>query len=311
MLPTPFIRFAVASVMLALLSGCGTVNQWFFGVQATDITAENFSRDPLVRQLAIAVEQHDEPAVKAAVSQGADVNSFGAGGFRLLYWAMVRNKSEGFETLIKYGADFNADYRDVPFLPDRSYRRSVLRVVLESDSRECLKALLRHGVSPDYAPQSEDGMSLICFAGRAGSVSVIEALLEAGADINRRDAAGYTPLVRAMMGCEYNTAWLFLRRGADPTIKDYRGKTFADSLKQYGSRGVRADHQESFDAIVAELVSRGLITHQDIMEANKPKRSILKEELQGMNAKEFSPGSGAGNAILRLDETEGVAHQRD
>jgi hypothetical protein len=90
-----------------------------------------------------------------------------------------------------------------------------------------------------------------------------------------------------------------MERGADPTVKDVFGHDLSWQLKEYGSRGVRPDHRESFDAIVTELVKRGLLTHQDIIEADKPKTPN-----SGITVIEHSPDSEAGQAILELDRRE-------
>jgi hypothetical protein len=110
-------------------------------------------------------------------------------------------------------------------------------------------------------------------------------------------------MIAAIMGCEYNAAKLLLDRGADVTIKDKQGHDFAWGLKQWGSRGVRPDHRESFEAIVDELVRRGLLTRQDIVEANKLKDSAPDAE-PGITVIEHSPDSEAGQELLRLDQTE-------
>jgi hypothetical protein len=113
------------------------------------------------------------------------------------------------------------------------------------------------------------------------------------------------------MGRNYNEAWVLLENGADPTIRDDIGHDFAWGLKEYGSRGVRPDNQESFEAIVAELVKRGLLTRQDIVEADKPKRSALDDGPPGVTVIEHAPDSEAGQAILEMDRKEREANERD
>jgi hypothetical protein len=83
------------------------------------------------------------------------------------------------------------------------------------------------------------------------------------------------------------------------------GHDFVWGLKQYGSRGVRPDHRESFEAIVDELVRRGLLTRQDIVEADKPKTPN-----SGITVIEHAPKSEAGQAILELDQLEREAAGR-
>jgi len=140
--------------------------------------------------------------------------------------------------------------------------------------------------------------------------TAIELLLASGADIDWQDSSGYTPLIRAMMACSYNTARLLLDRGADPTIRDWQGHDVVWQLKKYGSRGVRPEHRESFEAIVAELIRRGLLTRQDIVEADRPKQPVSAGQ-PGITVIEHAPNSEAGRAIRELDRLEQESNRRN
>ena len=270
-----------------------------------------FSADPRQRRLASAVEDGDDVAIAAALAEGADVNCSGTAGFRLLFWAMARGNAKGFETLLKHGARLDADYREPEYLPDRSYRETVLERAIAFPDATFLEAALRQGLDPNHEPHPEDGRTLLFIAGYKRSLPAIKALLAAGAEINHQEASGYTPLMEAMMGCNYNAAWLLLQRGADPGIRDDMGHDFVWGLKEFGSRGVRPDHRESFEQIVTELVNRGLLTRQDIVEADKPKRSALDDGPPGVTVIEHSPDSEAGQAILEMGRKEREANERD
>jgi hypothetical protein len=175
----------------------------------------------------------------------------------------------------------------------------MLEKIIENKDQRFLEAALRQGLDPDNAPNKIEKRSLLFFAVSSHSQPAIETLLAAGADIDWQDYSGYTPLVDARMGRNYNTAWFLLRNGGDPTVKDKLGHDFVWGLKQYGSRGVRPDHRESFEAIVDELVRRGLLTRQDIVEADKPKTSNA-----GVTVIEHDADSEAGKAIRELDRRE-------
>ena len=64
------------------------------------------------------------------------------------------------------------------------------------------------------------------------------------------------------------------------------------------------------EKIVAELVRRGLLTRQDIVEADKPKQSVL-DGPPGITVIEHSPDSEAGQAIRQLDQAEREANAPD
>jgi len=282
------------------------LGQFFGYVQEEHITPTDFSSDSLIRRLAIAVENADRNEISAAVQAGGDVNAFGRAGFRLLDWAMARNNPLGFEAVLEQGASLNALYRDPKTVPDRSYNQTILERVLGTNSGEFIGAVLQSGVDPDHVPFPEDGRSLLFFASDARAIRVIDALLDKGATIDYRDNSKTTPLFDAMLMCNYTTAWHLLRRGADPTARNRHGNDFVWGLKQYGSRGVRPDEREYFEKVVDELVRRGLLTQQDIVEADKPKTPNA-----GITVIEHSPDSEAGQELMRLDQTEREFNERE
>lgn len=300
---------------LAWLTGCNGVRDALRGTPPERISGDTFSVDPVVKRLAVAVERCDRIAITTAVQAGADVNAVGRHGCRLLYWALARGNPAGFERLLERGADINAPVCDPSQATQGVRIVTVLEKALASQDPAFIKAALRQGVDPDYVPFPGpfDSRSLLFFAVQGNSIPVAAALLDHGADIDRTSVGGYTPLADAGRGCDYNMAWFLLSRGADPTIKDESGHDFVWGLKQYGSRGVWTGHEKSFEAIVAELVKRGLITHQDIIEADKPKPVPpgFEGTPPGITVIEHSPDSEAGQAILELDRLEREANRLD
>jgi len=277
------------------------------GVEAEEsISADEFSSVPLIRRLAFAVDRSDGKEIAAAVTAGADVNAFGNSGFRLLDWAMVRNKLASFEMLLDQNADVMADYRDPRGVPDPSYNCTILQRVLEADGPEFIEAVLRNGMQPNHVPFPEDGRSLIFFALKSKDTRVLAALLDAGASFNHRDRWGNLPLSDAGTGRNFRAAWFLLERGADPEAKDNWGNDFMKGLKEFGSRGVRPEQREYFEKVVDELVRRGLLTRQDIVEADKPKTPNA-----GITVIEHSPDSEAGQELMRLDQTEREFNERE
>jgi ankyrin repeat protein len=260
--------------------------------------------------LAEAVDRGDAAAIAASVEAGADVNAYGKGGYRLLYWVMARGKAEGFEQLLKHGARLDDDYRDSSYLRDPSYNRAVIEKMLENKDQRFLEAALRQGLDPDYSLAKDFHRPLLFIAINSHSYAAIETLLNAGAAINGQDDSGYTPMFRAMLGNEYNAARILLDRGADPTIMSKQGHDFVWGLKQFGSRGVLPDCRESFEVVVSELIRRGLLTRQDIIDGNKLPESAPKNE-PGITVIEHSPDSEAGQAILELDRREREASGRE
>jgi hypothetical protein len=99
--------------------------------------------------------------------------------------------------------------------------------------------------------------------------------------------------------------WFLLDHGADPAIKNKWGYDIAANIKQYGTRGVFPEQMPFFEKVVAELEKRGLITRQDIINADKPKNG------SGVTTIVHPPDSEMGRAIRQMDQAEQEANRRD
>lgn len=72
----------------------------------------------------------------------------------------------------------------------------------------------------------------------SSQVACLRALLEAGADLNAQNEDGITPLMNAAwFGC-LDSAQELLRRGADPRIRDNKGRTATDLAFERGHKNV-------------------------------------------------------------------------
>ncbi|XP_075107554.1 ADP-ribosylation factor GTPase-activating protein AGD1 isoform X1 [Nicotiana tabacum] len=89
--------------------------------------------------------------------------------------------------------------------------------------------------SSSFNPQSEneehcideflDGCSLLHLACQTADISMVELLLQHGANINACDSRGQTPLHHSVMRGRTAIAKLLLARGANPHVADLEGKT--------------------------------------------------------------------------------------
>ena len=72
----------------------------------------------------------------------------------------------------------------------------------------------------------QGGLAAIHMAARQGSVESVQALLDAGADVNQRSAADHlTPIVIATLNGHFDLAKTMLERGADPNLAEDNGVT--------------------------------------------------------------------------------------
>jgi len=74
-------------------------------------------------------------------------------------------------------------------------------------------------------------VSELASAAAAGDVAKVGTLLQAGADVNRGDDAGSSPLVYAIRRGQVETAKLLLDHGADVNLPDSSGLTAAEDLQ--------------------------------------------------------------------------------
>jgi ankyrin repeat protein len=302
---------SVSFVFLAMVCGCSPAATPLGTPSMKQVPPSEFYTDPLQERLAVAVDEGDASAVEAAVRAGADLHAWGKDGYSILYWALARNNVAGFEALVENGADITGEYRDPATLKENRFRDFVIQLALEVPDPAFLGAALRHGLDPNYELDKTSKESLLFLAGMRHNEPAMQMLLDSKANIEHQNLMGYTPLGEAGLRCDFKTMWFLLQRGADPMTGNDQRSDVPTQFKTYGSRGVRPDQREYFEKVVAKLIERGLLTRQDIVEADKPKRSAMDDGPPGVTVIEHSPDSEAGQAILEMDRKEREANERD
>lgn len=92
--------------------------------------------------------------------------------------------------------------------------------------------------SPDIHTVNGWGDTPLHLAACQGRISIMEALVQHGADINARGEHGYTPLHEAVLLDRWLAALRLLQMGADPTIKNDDGETPLELFElMYGDKG--------------------------------------------------------------------------
>ncbi len=124
--------------------------------------------------------------------------------------------------------------------PDRGEVNAFFNAVNCGDNATVAKFLDQYSAYVDIR-HPEGGTSLICTAkcGR-GYTGTAKLLLEHGADINRTDECGNTPLILAAMNGHSDLVTLLLEKGADAAAKQYTGKTALIMAQQYRQAGTAA-----------------------------------------------------------------------
>ena len=264
-----------------------------------------FFTDPVQRRLAEAVESGDAKKIAEAIRLGGDVDKPGNEGMCMLTWAVVKESIAGFEALLDHGANLAADIRSPRVVHAAERPESVIEFVCRTKNKAFLRAALVRGFDPNFIPVPQTAQTLLFRMVWQHDLEAAAMLLDAGADLNWQDREGITPMAEAQYINDYKMVAFFLDRGADPTKKNDCDLDIADNIKQYGTRGVFPDQMPFFEKVVAELEKRGLITRQDIVNADKPKNG------SGVTTFGHPPDSEIGKAIRQMDQAEQEAIRHD
>lgn len=207
---------------------------WFFFAIAALIAAgaerpeskrdpTNLFSDPKVAELAQAASEGNVERLDALLAQGVEVNSRGAeGGTPLIYVIATGGSIKGFQRLLERGADPNLQ-------TERGY--SAVSNAARRNECEWLKSVLAHGGDPNLRSRPDSRFTgnylptPIYDAIRARNVKTARLLIKAGADLNARDSAGWTPLMSAAVLNSFDVMYVLLEAGADFRAKDPMGYT--------------------------------------------------------------------------------------
>lgn len=97
---------------------------------------------------------------------------------------------------------------------------NALELAIELENTEIVKVLLES--DPSFS--QNELRDALCAAVRKGWVAMISTLLNAGADVNRQDESGITPLMEAALSNQVESARFLLEAGADVDKVDTDGK---------------------------------------------------------------------------------------
>lgn len=212
---------------------------------------------PLMR----AVMEKKPEGVRELLSQGVDMNiTFHSPKLRfhkipILAVAALNGDVSTVQILLEYGADINGVDADgaTPLMFAASFgHNAIVSLLLEKSAKlekknnfgntalsgavfyqeiNCAKTLLSHGANPNvvYKPTNSlndgDFQSLLSIAAFRNDQSMVEILLDAGADINSRDKNGLSALHLASLNDQSPILEELIKRGANIEIKDKYGCT--------------------------------------------------------------------------------------
>lgn len=161
--------------------------------------------------IAWASQNQSVEVVKALIESGADVNSVDGIGHTPLMRAVETNQLAIAQTLIQAKADLNIK------APNGD---TALMMAVKNNSPEVVKALIDAGANASIT--NEDGNTPALTAAQNDGVEIIKILGAAKADMNTSNAA-YTPLSYAIGQENVTLVKALLDAGADPNVKPSNG----------------------------------------------------------------------------------------
>lgn len=155
--------------------------------------------------VADAAMRGDKAAVRALLTERADVNAPQADGATALHWAVYRGDRELTDTLIRAGANARAASRE---------GATPLWLASVNGDAATIAALVTAGADPNEVLPL--GRRPLMIASRTGNVDAMKVLLDRGAEVNAKETLrGTTPLMWAADEGHADAIQLLIDRGAD------------------------------------------------------------------------------------------------
>ncbi len=172
-----------------------------------DLLVSKGSRAPALH---LAAFKGDLARVRSICAEGIDVNSRDEINWTPLHWAASGSQRDIAEFLILKKADVNAKGTGDDCTP--------LRQAAYIGSKELVELLLSNGAATSIGRPLHD-------AAKRGHVQVVEVLVAHGADIDKKDSEGRTPLMLSCKNRHKGVSELLIAKGADVNAKSNAGRT--------------------------------------------------------------------------------------
>jgi ankyrin repeat protein len=226
--------------------------------------------------IADAVMQHNDAAVRLLIANKSDVNAAQTDGTTALHWAARWDDIETAQLLIRNGAAPEAANHD---------GATPMFLATQNGSAAMIELLLKGGADVN-TPVLAHGETALMMASRSGSVDAVKALIEHGAQVNAKDTLrGTTALMWAAEQGHAGVVELLIRSGADARAQSEvlrplkrKGLGFAPVSEQGGPDGpikggltalLFAARQGSIECVRA-LTNSGVNVNQTSADGSSP-----------------------------------------
>jgi len=176
--------------------------------------------------LIAAARNQDLKTIRSLVSRHADVNTRSDDGSTALLWAAHSNDLDTADLLLQAGADANAA---------NVFRMTPLSQACTNGSDAFVRLLLKSGANPNTAIATGETPLMTC--ARSGSVDAVRRLLEYGAAIDAQEPAQHqTALMWAAAEHHFNVVEALIEAHADLNAHSKQGFTAMHFAARQGDR---------------------------------------------------------------------------
>jgi ankyrin repeat protein len=241
--------------------------------QALDKGADVNALDPVNRESAlhVAVKKENKAMVQLLLSKGAKPNVYsGENSTPLTIAVEIGDRALPIAELLLAG-------RADPSLASKA-GIDVLGIAAATGANAILRHLLTFGVRPKILP---NGLSLMHLAGKGGNAETVVLALEAGTTVNDLDGDDATPLHWAATHANNAALAALIKHGADTEKRNKQGQTPLDCATATRS-------SSTLKLLAKQEVTPAVITHKCDVDTDEPKATTQRTEIiRNMTLVEF------------------------
>jgi ankyrin repeat protein len=185
-----------------------------------------------------AIRGGDMTLFRTLLDAGADIESPNPDKQTALMLAIGENRPEMAKVLIERGANVKAmeTFRDQtalmwaagnnqPEIVDMLLARGAAEQVNLRGKHDDWARQITSEPRAQFGTRHTGGLTALLYATRSGCLACAASLINAGADVNKPNPDGVTPLINAIDNRRFDIAMLLLDKGANPHTWDWHGRT--------------------------------------------------------------------------------------